>query len=235
MSKRTTALMALALGIVAALPSSVLGEIYVVAASAKGFSPSEITITEGDTVRWQWGGEPAASTSGGVCGGDLGVWRIPFSELSPIFERTFGEPGIYHYASISQCGLGLQGVVTVQKSLKSEGFNFRPSPAADVKVLFASFRPSPASDIRTLFARPNPVVTGTEILFSFDRPARVWIDLVDALGRHVATRGKTAASAGSHSILWDRRFDSGERAPAGVYYARVRGQQTRPLRLVVVD
>ncbi len=61
--------------------------------------------------------------------------------------------------------------------------------------------------------------------------------LVDAQGRLVRNIPLTQLERGAHQVLWDRRYETGEHAGAGVYFARVvlDGRQVGQTRMVLVN
>ncbi len=82
---------------------------------------------------------------------------------------------------------------------------------------------------------PNPFARGTTLEFSLPAAGAVQLHIVDIAGRRVATLVDEPLSAGPHEFSWSGRTADGERAPAGVYFARLRGPGTaRTDRLVLV-
>ncbi len=76
---------------------------------------------------------------------------------------------------------------------------------------------------------PNPVASLTTLSYSLDAPAAVSVDVVDALGRTVATLASGTAAAGTHPVTWDARS-----AAPGVYVVRLTaGSVLRTQRVVV--
>jgi hypothetical protein len=70
-------------------------------------------------------------------------------------------------------------------------------------------------------AYPNPFALSTnlDIDLAADIPARV--EIVDAMGRTLATLLDGHHTAGRQSVSWDGRDASGNAAPAGMYFARM--------------
>ncbi len=68
---------------------------------------------------------------------------------------------------------------------------------------------------------PNPFNPSTTISFDLPRRARVTLSIVNILGQDVAKLVDQEVSAGSHSVEWDGRDASGERASSGVYLYRL--------------
>lgn len=74
-----------------------------------------------------------------------------------------------------------------------------------------------------LRAAPNPFRTGITIVLD-GAVTTGSIDVVDALGRRVATLpGSSVLDRASHTLRWDGRDDRGRVVPAGVYFVRLGG------------
>jgi len=65
---------------------------------------------------------------------------------------------------------------------------------------------------------PNPFNPNTTIMFSLDKSANTIVNIYNILGQKVATPVDEYLEAGSHSIIWDGRNKSGEKATSGVYF-----------------
>ncbi len=106
-------------------PPSAVTQIYDVTVGPTGmlvFSPSTVTISVGDTVRWTWASSGHSVTSGTPCTVDgqfcspddmncsLGV----LSNMGTVYEHTFTQAGTYSYFCHAHCALGMTGTVTVE-------------------------------------------------------------------------------------------------------------------------
>ncbi|MFO0753948.1 MAG: S-layer homology domain-containing protein [Thermodesulfovibrionales bacterium] len=76
------------------------------------FTPSALTVSVGDSVRWTSLGGSHAAVSGANCTAD-GRWNSGVLEAGQDFTVTFDEPGTYSYFSPSGCTGGMTGTVTV--------------------------------------------------------------------------------------------------------------------------
>ncbi len=77
---------------------------------------------------------------------------------------------------------------------------------------------------------PNPFNPMTEIEFELPQSSDVRLDILDALGRRVATLVSGRVAAGRHKTMW-----SAEGFPAGMYFACFRaGDFTRTIRMSLV-
>lgn len=90
--------------------------------------------------------------------------------------------------------------------------------------------------IRVAFAAsPNPARFDTRFQFAVGSSARVRLDVLDVMGRVVATPFEGLADSGLKSVAWNLRTSAGTRAPAGVYFARLAvGGRTSVVRVAIV-
>lgn len=104
-----TALISLAATLVA--PLLIHAETHVVTVGDNFFSPNEITIAPGDTIRW----ETTASTFGGHnVDSDQALWAAPAVRTHPwSFEHTFANEGDFGYHCDPHQGFGMVGTVSV--------------------------------------------------------------------------------------------------------------------------
>jgi len=86
------------------------------------FSPSTVTISVGDTVRWTWGSSNHSVTSGTPCTVD-GQFCSPndtncsagqLSNMGFVYEHTFTVAGTYSYFCHLHCSVGMTGTVNVE-------------------------------------------------------------------------------------------------------------------------
>ena len=70
-------------------------------------------------------------------------------------------------------------------------------------------------------AHPNPFGQRTTVSYSITTRAHVNARVVDVAGRVVRTLVDRTVEQGEHSLVWDGRTDSGERAASGVYFVRL--------------
>jgi hypothetical protein len=82
-------------------------------------------------------------------------------------------------------------------------------------------------------AAPNPSAATTLIAWQLPRSAAGELSVWDAQGRRVCTLQRGTLPSGRQVSSWDGRDAEGRRAPAGIYYARLRadglGEASRPL------
>ena len=83
----------------------------------------------------------------------------------------------------------------------------------------ASHSAGTLASARLLAASPNPAPKATTLAFRISRPEFVRLAVVDAAGRRVRILNEGMLAAGQHSRFWDGNDESGQLAPAGLYFA----------------
>lgn len=160
------------------------------------FSPANITIAQGDTVRW--------NTTGGTHNvHELHPTPVFFSgNPAPApwtFQFVFAgvAPGVYNY----QCdphAPGMAGTVTVQAP------NSAPEP------------PTARMNLSLEQNYPNPFNSATSIAFTLPAEAHVNLSVLNVLGQTVATLYDGDMEHGDHRFL----FDAGG-LTSGMYYCKL--------------
>lgn len=82
--------------------------------------------------------------------------------------------------------------------------------------------------------QPNPFRSDTHIQFELPTGAMVRLEIFDAQGRRVVVLANRYFMAGSHSVPWNRRADSGEEVRPGVYLYRVIAGRNRDQRTLTL-
>ncbi|MFQ6103970.1 MAG: T9SS type A sorting domain-containing protein [Candidatus Glassbacteria bacterium] len=81
---------------------------------------------------------------------------------------------------------------------------------------------------------PNPFNPSTVIEFSLARESQVEISIYDLQGRKVKTLVTEYLSSGDHKIQWDGKNDQGNEVGSGVYFLRLRVNDTAETRKMVL-
>src|SRR3984893_17016550 len=100
--------------------TTAITQIYDVTVGPNGmlqFSPSTLTISVGDTVRWTWGSSGHSVTSGTPCSvdsqfcspNDTNCAAGTLSNMGTVYQHTFAQAGTYSYFCFVHCGLGMTG------------------------------------------------------------------------------------------------------------------------------
>lgn len=72
-----------------------------------------------------------------------------------------------------------------------------------------------------LNAYPNPFNPSTAIFYSLEKAAELRLDIYNLRGQIVRSFGRSHASGGKYSLIWDGRDESGREVSSGVYVYRM--------------
>ncbi len=186
---------------------------HVVTLSGTAFSPSALTIEEGDTVRWEntSGFHNVSGTMTDYPGNPVG-FRSGEPAAAPFsFEFTFtlvGDYG-YHCEVHGFPGGGMFGAITVE---------FGTGVAGEVPQ---------GMQIDSVY--PNPFRLETTIEFTLDRTQAVRIAVFDALGREIVVLHDGPLSGGTANRLEWSPVDE----PTGVYIIDLQGETFHTTRKVI--
>ena len=125
----------------------------------------------------------------------LESWQ--FRDVTVRFSPT--EPGDFVAAIGPDCGVRLHGAAVM--------------PASDV--------PDDAILAGLMRVSPQPCRDFVEIQFSLAREDHIALSIHDVSGRRIRSLERRWMDAGEHCLTWDGRTDVGERAAAGIYFARL--------------
>ncbi len=92
-------------------------------------------------------------------------------------------------------------------------------------VVFTSTVPvTPPPSVPLAFSapQPNPARDLTRLVFDLPRPADVWIEVLDVLGRRVRMLAHEMRPSGRNEVQWRLDDDSARPLPAGLYLVRAR-------------
>ena len=101
----------------------------------------------------------------------------------------------------------------------------------------AAVTPPPPSQEEVALYRPhpNPFRESTRLVYSVPDGGHVRIGVYNAAGRRVRQLVSGASAAGSHTITWDGRNDSGAAVSPGIYFCRLAvGDERRTVRVTRV-
>jgi plastocyanin len=118
-SAKTTLFCALLVVLALGAPLSASAGEHIVQIIGVSFSPQNITIPEGDTIRWiNNSGLFHTSTSGVGCA-PSGRWDIAIPNGSQV-TRDFGIVGTFDYFCIPHCGALMTGKITVDVAVPTK-------------------------------------------------------------------------------------------------------------------
>ena|GEM_PF-560889 len=87
------------------------GTVHVITQNGFSFSPSSLTVSIGDTIRWQWTAGSHTTTSISVPDGAQS-WNNPLNSSSVSFDYKIEVAGDYSYVCTPHQGLGMAGSFT---------------------------------------------------------------------------------------------------------------------------
>jgi hypothetical protein len=110
-----------------------------------------------------------------------------------------------------------------------------PNGAASIKDLTSGINPSPLLQSLSLLSSPNPFNSSTTLTFSLPSPCSVSLAIYSLTGQKIRTMISGTFSAGSQSVLWNGRDDSGQVVSSGVYFSRLQaGKQVAVVRMLLL-
>ncbi|MEW5702475.1 MAG: FlgD immunoglobulin-like domain containing protein [Candidatus Zixiibacteriota bacterium] len=186
-----------------AIPAS--ATVWVVNVQDFSFSPKNLTVMQGDTVRWQRVGGTHTTTSGSPCSPD-GLWSQVIDAGHTTYQRQFSQVGTFPYYCIPHCEFGMTGTITVDRAAAIGG-----GESGDPLPRTASLEQN----------YPNPFNAATEIYFDLTIDATAQVAVFDILGRTVRTLESGYFSSGRHHVTWDATDADGRNVPTGVYFFRL--------------
>jgi plastocyanin len=169
------------------------------------FTPSQVTITEGETVRWQWV-DGFHTTTNGVSSDPAHnpgtLWDETIDSTTPTFDYQFNDPGYFPFFCRPHEPMGMKGVVIVEES--------GPTGIGDDAGLRLR-----------LTAAPNPFTASTLLAFQLERDEKVSLDIFDIEGRLVLKLLLADLPAGRHEVRWGGWDAVHHPVAEGVYLARL--------------
>ena len=122
--------------IILSLNSSVKSTTITITVDNNFFAPSNVSVSVGDTIRWQWVSGSHTTTCDGILSGTSlppGAlpWNSPMNSGTPVFRYVISVPGTYNYICIPHAP-GMEGTIVATSAgggiLFTENFSY---PAGD--------------------------------------------------------------------------------------------------------
>jgi plastocyanin len=185
--------------------------LHVVVSSGMTFTPPDLTINVGDTVRWE-------NQSGfhNVVADDGSFTNGPASTSAWTYDRVFTTVGDFRYYCVihgGPGGVGMSGIIRVI------------NPAVGVNK-------NTSQPDRFLVEQnyPNPFNPTTTIRYALPQSGLVTVKVFNILGEELATVVNGVESAGAHEI----QFNAAN-LPSGIYFYRVQdGNVTQTKRMLLL-
>ena len=200
------------------LAASAQATIHQISVSNNQFSPNNVQIAHGDTVRWvrQAGSTSHTTTS------DLSSpkeWDSQTLAIGVPFDVQFtasdgNGPFTYH----CDFHAAMKGTITVQ-TLAVEVNQSSPLPA----------------EFSLEQNYPNPFNPSTSIGFSLERSAEVDFSVYNIIGEQVESKALGQLAAGKYTIVWDSNASGNAPLSSGVYFYRLQaGDQLQTRKMVLL-
>jgi len=165
------------------------------------FTPPDMTIFQGDTVRWtNLDGTLHTSTSDP---GSTDPWNSGTLGQGQSFQRQFNVVGTFPY----HCAIHPSSLDTLKVELKTDVRSGDDSPRPREFRLQQNF--------------PNPFNASTLINYELPQGGEVTLTIYNVLGQKVRIYQPGRQSAGSYSIFWDGRNQEGSLVGSGIYFYRL--------------
>jgi plastocyanin len=169
---------------------------HIVEASGFVFNPSDLTIINGDTVKWVWISETHTTTSDNP--GGFEHWDAPLDQNHLNFSIVFTHDGTFTYHCTFHVSLGMIGKITVQEP---------------TSILFNNSVPN-NFDLEQNY--PNPFNPSTTINYAVPTAGLVTIKVFDILGKEIAALVNERKTAGNYAVDFNAI-----NLPSGVYFYRM--------------
>jgi len=170
--------------------------LFEVEVSNNVFTPANLTIDVGDTVRW--------TNTGGFHNvvADDGSFTSGSPSSDPwVYEFTFTAPGVNPYYCVvhgGPGGTGMSGVITVQAA----------NGVSDNTIMLNEF------ELKQNY--PNPFNPTTNIQYRIEESGVIKLAIYNVIGKEVAILVNGFAVAGSHTITFDATS-----LPSGIYFYKL--------------
>jgi plastocyanin len=176
---------------------------HVVEASDYVFTPAELTIAKGDTVKWVWVNGMHTTTSDTTSGAT--VWNAPLDQSHPSFSYVFNQTGVFPYYCIYHVSFGMKGSITV-------------GPATSVRA--GNSLPGGYSLEQNY---PNPFNPSTIIEYSIPEQSFVTLEVYNILGRKVETLVNKEEDAGNYKVTFNTlQTDNNQPLASGLYFYQIK-------------
>lgn len=158
-------------------------------------------------------------------------WRRNYANLADGGRISGASTNQLQIASVAASDTGLYDCVV------TEGPVVEPSSAARLFVIGGTTDAHGSrggGGLALAVPAPNPFGRATRVSFTLPFAAEVSLEVYDLGGRLMRTlRRAERHAAGSHSLEWDGRSETGEETPSGAYFVRLRaGHETRTQRVL---
>jgi len=158
------------------------------------FNPANVTVTVGDTIKWQWLDGSHTTTSDGIPMG-ANSWNAPLDAANQTYFYVITHAGTYNYHCIPHQSFGMVGVITAN-----------PNAVEPIGTTVPG-----TYNLGQNF--PNPFNPSTNIRFDLPKNANVRLAVYNIQGKLQEVLVNNQLSAGSYNADWNASA-----FPSGVYF-----------------
>ncbi len=166
---------------------------WVVQVADFAFSPSNLSVSVGDSIKWQWVSGIHTTTSANIPAGANG-WDSPITISNQTFIYVVPAPGTYQYVCTPHAPAMSGSFTATPIGIKNEG-----SSIPSGYKLHQNF--------------PNPFNPVTEIQLDIPKSSFVNLTVYDIVGKLAEVLVNGNLEAGSYSVEWNA-----SQYPSGIYF-----------------
>ncbi|MEJ2614765.1 MAG: T9SS type A sorting domain-containing protein, partial [Ignavibacteriaceae bacterium] len=175
---------------------------HVVQASDYVFTPANLTIMKGDTVKWIWIEGMHTTTSDTTEGAT--VWNALLDQSHPSFSYVFNNTGNFSYYCIYHVSFGMKGNITVGPATSVNSKNSIPGGYS----LEQNY--------------PNPFNPSTIIEYSLPKQSYVTLTVYNILGKDIMTLVNKQEDAGNYKVEFNSQHAAnGKPLTSGLYFYQI--------------
>ena len=176
---------------------------HIVQASNFVFTPADLTIMKGDTVKWVWVSGMHTTTSDSTSGSTF--WNAPLDQNHTSFSYVFNNIGVFPYYCVYHVSLGMKGTITVGAATYIKPGNTIPN----------------GYNLDQNY--PNPFNPATTIRYSIPKQSFVTLKVYNILGREVATLVHGEKPAGSYEVEFHMQQTANNlQLASGIYFYQLK-------------
>jgi plastocyanin len=174
------------------------------------FTPSSVTVTVGDTVKWQWLNGTHTTTSSTIPTGTAS-WSSPLDAANQTYIYVITHAGTYNYYCIPHQSFGMVGVITANPN----GIQPIGTSVPENYNLQQNF--------------PNPFNPTTNIRFDIPKTTKVKLIVYNIIGEQMDVLVNNELNAGSYNFDWDASA-----FPSGVYFYVLAADDFRAMKKMIL-
>ncbi|MBA3647309.1 MAG: T9SS type A sorting domain-containing protein [Chitinophagales bacterium] len=174
------------------------------------FTPANVTVNVGDTIKWTWV-EGSHTTTSSVVPTGAAAWDSPINSTVTTFLYPVKVEGAYHYVCTPHASLGMVGQFTAMLAL--------------------SISPVPTNNEPSVSVVNNPVKDEVSLQFNLQKPLQIEIALYDLLGKKAEILSNEIMKEGEYTMSY--RLHDNYRP--GIYFLSLRIGELKQTERIVIE